>query len=88
MLTCRSALVRTIGHLTTIKNRLFYFVCVKCMYCKNKIIKKYISKKSMQCVIVLKKKVIPLLSNDLFFFVEEDVEVLSLCVFIFDKLKK
>lgn len=49
---------------------------------------------SVQCVIVKvnKKKreresEIPLLSSDLFLFVKEDVEVLSLCVFIFDEKK-
>lgn len=34
------------------------------------------------------KKAIPLLSSDLSLFVEEDVEVLSLCIFIFDEKKK
>lgn len=44
----------------------------------------------MQCVIVKldEKKPIPLLSSDLSLFVEEDVEVLSLCIFIFDEKKK
>lgn len=40
------------------------------------------------CKTKYKKRVIPLLSSDLSLFVEEDVEVLSLCIFIFDGKKK